>query len=122
MEKEEPIVILISKNLVFLPRIEAAAGSSLRVRRLTKPGRVDEVIGQSEVTTVLVDLEEDMDLWRPILKELKAHLVESRSSVSLVAYGPHEDENSMAEARAMGCEPVLAKGAFINQLKRLLHS
>ena len=105
MEKEKPIVILISKNLVFLPRIEAAAGCSLRVRRLTNPGRVDEVIGQSEVTT-----------------ELKAHLVESRSSVSLVAYGPHEDENSMAEARAMGCEPVLAKGAFINQLKRLLHS
>ena len=121
MEKEKPIVILISKNLVFLPRIEAAAGSTLRVRRLTELGRVEEVIGQSRVTTILVDLEEDTGLWKPILKKLKTHLLASGSSVPLVAYGPHEDENSMAEARGMGCEPVLAKGAFINQLRRLLH-
>jgi len=121
MEKEKPLVILISKNLVFLPRIEAAAGSTMRVRRLTEPGRAEEVIGQSKVKTVLVDLEEDTGLWKPILKELSAHLLTLGSSVSLVAYGPHEDESSMAEARVMGCEPVLAKGAFINQLRRLLH-
>ena len=121
MEKEKPIVILISKNLIFLPRIEAAAGSTMRVRRLTEPGRAEEVIGQSKVTTVLVDLEEDTGLWKPILKELNTYFVASGSSVPLVAYGPHEDENSMAEARGMGCEPVLAKGAFINQLRRLLH-
>tara|TARA_B100001765_G_C19299130_1_gene247899 strand:- start:86 stop:454 length:369 start_codon:yes stop_codon:yes gene_type:complete len=121
MEKEKPIVILISKNLIFLPRIEAAAGSTMRVRRLTEPGRAEEVIGQSKVTTVLVDLEEDTGLWKPILKELSTYFVASGSSVPLIAYGPHEDENSMAEARGMGCEPVLAKGAFINQLRRLLH-
>ncbi len=121
MEKEKPIVILISKNLVFLPRIEAAAGSTMRVRRLTEPGRVEEVIGQSKVTTVLVDLEEDTGLWKPILKELNTYFVASGSSVPLVAYGPHEDENSMAEARSMGCDPVLPKGAFVNQLRRLLH-
>lgn len=121
MEKEKPIVILISKNLVFLPRIEAAAGSTMRVRRLTEPGRAEEVIGQSKVTTVLVDLEEDTGLWKPILKELNTYFVASGSSVPLVAYGPHEDENSMAEARSMGCDPVLPKGAFVNQLRRLLH-
>ncbi len=86
MEKEKPLVILISKNLVFLPRIEAAAGSTMRVRRLTEPGRAEEVIGQSKVTTVLVDLEEDTGLWKPILKELSAHLLTLGSSVSLVAY------------------------------------
>ena len=77
MEKEKPIVILISKNLIFLPRIEAAAGSTMRVRRLTEPGRAEEVIGQSKVTTVLVDLEEDTGLWKPILKELSTYFVAS---------------------------------------------
>ena len=40
--------------------------------------------------------------------------------VLIAAYGPHEDKASMSEARALGCDPVLAKGAFIRQLKNVL--
>ena len=121
MTSDKPIVVLISKNIVFLPRIEAAAGSSLRVRRLTETDMADPLVRENELVAIIVDLEEDKSIWKPVLKELNHCLLESSISVQLVAYGPHEDKDSMDEARAMGCDPVLSKGAFVNQIRSILH-
>ena len=115
--RENKLVILISKNLMFLPRIEAAAGSKMKVRRLTSASQIDQAIQSFKISNILVDLEEDSDFWKPLLSEVKRRADEK---VAIAAYGPHEDEVSMSEARAFGCDPVLAKGAFIRQLKNIL--
>ena len=115
--RENKLVILISKNLMFLPRIEAAAGSKMKVRRLTSASQIEKTIQSFKISNILVDLEEDSDFWKPLLSEVKRRADEK---VAIAAYGPHEDEASMSEARALGCDPVLAKGAFIRQLKSVL--
>ena len=121
MENENQTVVLVSKNLMFLPRIEAAAGSTMKVRRLTDVEQPESLVQNSEVKAILVDLEEDPEIWIPVLKELKARLKSRLNKVTMVAYGPHEDEHSMDKARSLGCDPVLPKGAFINQLRNILH-
>ena len=121
MENGKQTVILISKNLVFLPRIEAAAGSTMKVRRLTDVGQTESLVNNSDVRAILVDLEEEPKLWATVLKELAIHFKTQLNKVTMVAYGPHEDERSMNRARTLGCNLVLPKGAFINQLRNILH-
>ena len=53
--RENKLVILISKNLMFLPRIEAAAGSKMKVRRLTAASQIDQIIQSSKISNILVD-------------------------------------------------------------------
>ena len=114
---ENRMVILISKNLMFLPRIEAAAGSKMKVRRLTDATQIAQTTQDFKISNILVDLEEDSDFWKPLLSEIKRC---AGKEVAIAAYGPHEDEASMSEARLLGCDPVLAKGAFVRQLKNVL--
>ena len=121
MKADKPIVVLVSTNLVFLPRIEAAAGSTLQVRRLTNPNLALDLVKGYDIRAIIVDLEEEKNLWKPALKELNQHLSDMNKQVLSVAYGPHEDKQSMNEAMEMGCEHVMAKGAFVNQIRGLLH-
>ena len=114
---ENRMVILISKNLMFLPRIEAAAGSKMKVRRLTDATQIAQTTKDFKISNILVDLEEDSDFWKPLLSEVKRW---AGKEVAIAAYGPHEDKASMSEARLLGCDPVLAKGAFVRQLKNVL--
>ena len=121
MKADKPIVVLVSKNLVFLPRIEAAAGSTLKVKRLTNPGLTLDLVKEYDIRAIIVDLEEEKNLWKPALKKLNQHFSNMNKNVLSIAYGPHEDKQSMSEAQEMGCEHVLAKGAFVNQIRGLLH-
>jgi hypothetical protein len=121
MKADKPIVVLVSKNLVFLPRIEAAAGSTLKVRRLTNLDLAETLIKENEIKAIIVDLEEEKSLWKPALRKLNKYLHETKQNVISIAYGPHEDTKSMHEAQEMGCEHTLAKGAFVNQIRSLLH-
>ena len=121
MKADKPIVVLVSKNLVFLPRIEAAAGSTLKVRRLTNLDLAESLIKENEIKAIIVDLEEEKSLWKPVLRKLNKYLHETNQNVISIAYGPHEDNESMHEAQEMGCEHTLAKGAFVNQIRSLLH-
>ena len=113
---DKPIVLLVSNNLMFLPRIEAAAGSYLKVKRATSMDDLERV-EQDKISVVLVDLEFDRSIWKPVIAKLRSN---NEHSARYVAYGPHEDEKLLNEARALGCDPVLPKGVFVNQLRKIL--
>ncbi len=113
---DRPIALLVSNNLMFLPRIEAAAESYLKVQRATSINDLERV-EHNKLTVVLVDLEFDKTIWEPVVTELQSY---KEHSVRYVAYGPHEDEELMNQARALGCDPVLPKGVFVNQLRKIL--
>ena len=114
--KDRPIALLVSNNLMFLPRIEAAAGSYLKVQRATSIKDLVK-IEQNRLSIVIIDLEFDNAKWEPVLIKLKAS---NKENLRFVAYGPHEDKNLMNQAKKLGCDPVLSKGAFVNQLRKIL--
>ena len=113
---DRPVTLLVSNNLMFLPRIEAAAGSYLKVQRATSINDLERV-EKNKISIVLIDLEFDRSIWEPILTELQSN---NENNIRFVAYGPHEDEDLMNQARKLGCDPVLPKGAFVNQLRKIL--
>jgi len=113
---DRPVALLVSNNLMFLPRIEAAAGSYLKVQRATSINDLERV-EHSSISVVLVDLEFDKSIWEPVVTELQSN---KEHNMRYVAYGPHEDEELMNQATDLGCDPVLSKGVFVNQLRKIL--
>ena len=110
-------LLLLSNNLMFLPRIQQAAGSTVSIVRASNLDRLTELIYESNIDMVVADLEYDQDFWH---KALQLFQENQNLNPKMIAYGPHEDTNSMELARSLGCDPVLAKGAFVNNLKNIL--
>ena len=110
-------LLLLSNNLMFLPRIQQAAGSTVSIVRASDLNRLEELISEFAIDIVVADLEYDQDFWH---KALQLFQENQNLNPKMIAYGPHEDTNSMELARSLGCDPVLAKGAFVNNLKNIL--
>ena len=110
-------LLLLSNNLMFLPRIQQAAGSTVSIVRASNLDRLKDLISESPIDIVVADLEYDQDFWH---KALQLFQENQDLNPKMIAYGPHEDTNSMELARSLGCDPVLAKGAFVNNLKSIL--
>ena len=110
-------LLLLSNNLMFLPRIQQAAGSTVSIVRASNLDRLTELISEGKIDIVVADLEYDQDFWH---KALQLFQENQNLNPKMIAYGPHEDTNSMELARSLGCDPVLAKGAFVNNLKNIL--
>ena len=110
-------LLLLSNNLMFLPRIQQAAGSTVSIVRASNLDRLTELISEGNIDIVVADLEYDQDFWH---KALQLFQENQNLNPKMIAYGPHEDTNSMELARSLGCDPVLAKGAFVINLKNIL--
>ena len=110
-------LLLLSNNLMFLPRIQQAAGSTVSIVRASNLDRLKDLISESRIDIVVADLEYDQDFWHKALQLFQAN---QDLNPKMIAYGPLEDTNSMELARSLGCDPVLAKGAFVNNLKSIL--
>ena len=110
-------LLLLSNNLMFLPRIQQAAGSTVSIVRASNLDRLTELISEGNIDIVVADLEYDQDFWH---KALQLFQENQNLNPKMIAYGPHDDTNSMELARSLGCDPVLAKGAFVNNLKNIL--
>ena len=110
-------LLLLSNNLMFLPRIQQAAGSTVSIVRASNLDRLTELISEGNIDIVVADLEYDQDFWH---KALQLFQENQNLNPKMIAYGPHEVTNSMELARSLGCDPVLAKGAFVNNLKNIL--
>ena len=111
-------VVVVGQNLVFIPRVQAAAeavGCDVRLARTVEA--FQEAFGRSEPALVLFDLEGDVDTWTGILESLGKS---GKSGVRLMAFGPHEDVAGMERARRLGCDPVLTKGKFSRDLPDLV--
>jgi AmiR/NasT family two-component response regulator len=113
-----PTVLMVGQNLVFMPRVQAAAqavGCEVRLARSVEA--FHEACERSEPALVLFDLEGDVDTWTGVLESLGKS---GKSGVRLVAFGPHEDVAGMERARSLGCDPVVTKGEFSRDLPRVI--
>ena len=72
---------------------------------------------------ILVDLEGDESVWSKVLENIgrsKEDGINNTGSVSLVAFGPHENVELLERARNLGCDLVLNKGEFNRDLPKII--
>lgn len=115
---EKETILVLTNNLFFLPRIEAAAdaGGMDAVSTSTTP-KLMEAVASHNVPLVLVDLEMDEPVWTEALKTLR---LAAGAIPCIVAYGPHGEPDVLRKARELGSDAVLIKRDFSEGLQELL--
>lgn len=113
-------VLALVDDLLFLSRIrEAARGTGADVRPVRGPA--DLVASAHDgARLVLVDADSPRLRWAEAVSALRAD--PAVASLPVVAFFSHVHANRADEARAAGCSRVLARGAFVQELPRLIEA
>ena len=117
MSKTETVLVLTS-NLFFLPRIEAAAeAGGLEMVSASTAAKLMEAVTSRNVSLVLVDLEMEEPVWTEALESLKST---GAPGPKIIAYGPHGEPHTLRKARELGSDAVIIKRDFSEGLQELL--
>jgi len=110
-------VIALVDDLMFLSRIrEAARGTGAQVRSVRGPKDLVEA-ARDGGRLVLVDADSSRLPWEKAVRALRGA---EGDSVPVVAFLSHVHKSRAEAARAAGCTRVLARGAFVQELPRLI--
>ena len=113
-----PSALLLCDDLMFASRITGEARAlSLVVRPARSVDRLLDLARQESPTCVLLDLAfpglDLSDLFRQLAGTCS-------SAPRVVAYGSHVDTQQLQAARAAGCNPVLPRSKFVEELPKSL--
>jgi CheY-like chemotaxis protein len=113
-----PPGLLLSDDLIFASRVAGAARAcGLEVRHARTVGQLVGLAGRLGPRRVLVDLA----FPGLALAELFRRLGEAcPAAPRVLAYGAHVDPAGLRAARAAGCDPVLPRSKFVEDLPREL--
>jgi CheY-like chemotaxis protein len=113
-----PHVIAVVDDLMFLSRIrEAARGAGVEIRSARTPKEVLEA-ARDGGRLVLVDADSSRLPWAAAVSALRAE--GSLAAVTVVAFLGHVHVDHAEAARRAGANRVIPRGAFVQELPRLL--
>jgi CheY-like chemotaxis protein len=109
-----PPGLLLSDDLIFTSRIAGTARAlGLDVRPARTPEALVELARRQAPGGVLIDL----GFPGLVLEELMRRLAGACPTMPrVVAYGSHVDAAGLRAARAAGCDPVLPRSKFVEDL------
>jgi DNA-binding NarL/FixJ family response regulator len=112
-----PVGLLLSDDLLFTSRITATARSlGLTIQAAGTLGRLEALAREHAPRCVLLDLSNPS-----LVIEDAVRILHAASPIAyLVAYGSHVDTATLRAARAAGCDVVLPRSQFVEDLPRLL--
>jgi CheY-like chemotaxis protein len=112
-----PSAILLSDDLIFTSRVTGTARDlGLRVTPARSPAALLESARQQIPTCVIVDL----SYPGLVIGELTAGLAALPARPRVVAYGSHVDTATLRAARDAGCDVVLPRSKFVEELPTAL--
>jgi CheY-like chemotaxis protein len=115
---EEPVGYVLCDDLIFTSRITGTAKTlGLKVKPARSAEALQILVSQQPPSCVIVDLA------NPGLKlsDLIHFLTETSSTrPRIIAFGSHVDAATLRAAREAGCDPVLPRSKFVEDLPRAL--
>ncbi len=110
-------IAFLTTDLLFLSRVTSQAQALGIPMRIVRNGEALIQLG-SEQPLQLVILDLSTKGWEVVatVSALKA----SNPSPHIVAYGPHVDSQTLANAKNAGCDEVLTKGQFDRTIAEIL--
>ncbi len=115
---DTPLALLLSDDLRFTSRI---TGTARDLGLMVKVARTPEVLlslaRQQTPRCVLLDLANPGLVLADFLRQLAEVC---NPLPRLVAYGSHVDTETLRSARAAGCDPVLPRSKFVEELPKAL--
>ena len=115
------MILYAAADLLWATRIKATGekvGTSCRPIRSLE--MLELRLNDEDVRAVLLDLD-NSELAFAVMDRLQSdRATDSDRAITLVAWGPHVMVSELAEARARGCDRVLTRGQFANELAATL--
>src|SRR5205085_1907203 len=109
--------LLLSDDLIFTSRITATAQAhGLTVQPARTQAQLQALAGQEAPAGVIVDLDHPGLNVSELLRQLRAAAVPPY----VVAYGSHVDAAGLRAAREAGCDLVLPRSKFVEELPTAL--
>lgn len=109
--------ILLSSDLMFASRVTSVARRQSRSLTVAKSADETLALANPELKLVLIDLFQfPQQQLAPLIEQLRTR----SESLQVVAYGPHVDAAMLEAAQSAGCDRVLTRGQFHQQLPQLL--
>jgi CheY-like chemotaxis protein len=113
-----PVGLLLSDDMIFTSRITGTARAlGITVKAARSSDLLLAMAQQHRPALILVDLS-NPGLQLPEL--LQALRTSSSPMPRMVAYGSHVDAAVLRAAREAGCDPVLPRSKFVEELPRAL--
>jgi CheY-like chemotaxis protein len=110
----EPIGLLLSDDLMFTSRVTGTARGLGKTVKSARTAATLEALARQQTPSCVL-----LDLANPGLNvvELLSRLREACQPMPrVVAYGSHVDAAGLRAAREAGCDVVLPRSAFVDQL------
>jgi ActR/RegA family two-component response regulator len=115
MSAPEPRGLMLSDDLIFTSRVTAAARSvGATVVQARSVEQLRESVRKQTPTCVLLDLEHAGLSVTDLLAELRQVCA---PMPRVIAYGSHVDAVGLKAARSAGCDLVLPRSAFVEQVR-----
>src|SRR5262245_54449387 len=107
-----PLGILLSDDLIFASRITGTARArSLEMKTARTVEQVRQIVGAGPPACVIVDLHHPgLDL-AALIREIK-----NGGPCMIVGYGSHVAAELLQQARTAGCDLVLPRSKFVEEL------
>ena len=109
--------LLLSDDLLFASRISGTAeriGVTVHVMRTAEA--LLKQAAEEPPTCVLIDLHNPGLVIEEVVRQLKSQCTPPR----IIAYGSHVDVATLKQAREAGCDRVLPRSQFVEELPRAL--
>jgi hypothetical protein len=117
-EPDGPAGLLLSRDLIFTSKVTGTASAlGHRVIVAGNVALVSAILAKWTPVVVFVDLASGDLISTP---NLKAYREIAPSSTPFVAFGSHVDTQGLADASAAGCDPVMPRSRFTNELPALI--
>jgi len=114
------IIVALVDDIFFLAKIQETA-KAIGVKVLTPSlERGTAAIAEAEPRLILLDLNSRRVSAVDMIKSLKSD--PNTAGIRIVGFVSHVQEQLISEARASGCDSVMARSAFTQQLPNLLQS
>ncbi|MGH9453218.1 MAG: hypothetical protein ACRD2O_04520 [Terriglobia bacterium] len=111
-------IIVVVEDLIFLSKIQQTAKLLGIAVESSNPATVKERLTASDMGAVILDLNHGSGQAVTLLKEMKND--PATQQVTVVGFLSHVQTGLAAEARAAGCDVLLARSAFTQKLPELL--
>lgn len=110
-------VVLLASDLMVVSRVQgAAAKTGISVHAVSSVAQAATLCRDKAADLLIVDLSTpSLDL--EFVPRLKAETV---CSTRIVAFGPHVHELRLAAVREAGCDLVMSRGQFFNEVDAIL--
>ncbi|MBL8746584.1 MAG: hypothetical protein JNK58_09550 [Phycisphaerae bacterium] len=121
------MIAYFASDLVWATRIKACADDlGLPARPVRNLDMLNARLGDSPVRGLIVDLDQPETATALIRRAREWSSTESptehaaRSPIRIVAFGPHVETEALGEARRLGADAVMTRGAFHARLADVL--